>query len=394
MLRSSLSLSVINILASASSYALTIFLMKVFNLDDFGYYSYVLVFSSFYSILIVFATDQTASRKFFKLNRSFNVIKEVVLFRVLMLFFGVVIISFFYDFKFIIGFIAFCLPSLNVSYGYEVCARNFKYSIVFLCERLIYTFAVFLIFTFFEPRLFILFYVLIVVSLLSFTYQLHDLGLCFKFSIKSIKSSLNVFGENFSLMFATLALFSYGGFSRIILEYNSGYSTLAVYSAAWQFVMLGTLFQTQVERIFRPRISNSEDVLNNFRALIKIYFYNAFLPMLICSVFVFVFGSDLFFLIFGDKYIASAYLIKIFAVYFMVISIDSLVRMIYLKLDFDNIYRNIQVVFALTLLLLLLLIGDTKVEFFALLVCIVHASATAMSLMFIIFFNRKIFNET
>ncbi len=394
MLRSSLSLSAINVIASASSYILTIFLMRVFNLDDFGYYNYVLVFSSFYSILIVFATDQTTARNFFRRNRSANVLSEVVFFRGLMLLAGVVILSFFYDFKFIVGFLAFCLPSLNISYGYEVESRNFKYAIIFLCERLIYSLAVILIFNFIEPNLLVLFYVLMVVSLLSFAYQLYDLNLSFKFRFESLVSSLIVFRENSSVMFATLALFSYGGFSRLILEYNSGYSTLALYSAAWQFVMLGTLFQTQVERVFRPKILNSEDAFNDYRILIKAYFYNAFVPMLFFSIFVFLFGADLFLLIVGDKYAGSQYLIKIFSVYFLVISIDSLVRMIYLKLNFDHTYRNIQVAFALILLFVLLIIGDTQAEFFAFLVCVVHALATAISLMFIIFFNRKIVNET
>jgi len=394
MLRSSLSLSAINIVASASSYVLTVYLMKAFNLKVFGYYSYVLVFSSFYSILMVYATDQTTTRNFFKRSENIDVITEVVFFRVAMLVVGASILSFFYDYTFIIGFVAFCLPSLSISYGYEARSRNFKYALIFLAERLLYSLLVFLIFNFVEPNLLILFFVLIVVSLLSFVYQFLDLNLSFRWQFVSFVMPLKIVKENSSMMLATLALFSYGGFSRLILEHNSDYEMLALYSAAWQFVMLGTLFQTQIERVFRPKISNIENVLSSYGALIKLYFYHAFAPMLLFSVFVFCFGADLFLLIVGEKYSGSQYLIKIFALYFLVISVDSLVRMIYLKLHLDNTYRNIQVFFALLLFIILLLVGDVSVVVFASLVCVAHTFATVMSSIFIILFNRNIVNET
>ena len=394
MFRSSLSLSAINIVASASSYILTVYLMKAFNLEVFGYYSYVLVFSSFYSILMVYATDQTTTRNFFKRSENSDVFTEVVFFRLAMLVVGAVILSFFYDYTFIIGFVAFCLPSLNISYGYEARSRNFKYALIFLAERLLYSLLVFLIFNYVEPNLLVLFFVLIIVSLLSFVYQFFDLNLCFKWRLFDFVLPLKIVRENSSMMLATLALFSYGGFSRLILEHNSDYEMLALYSAAWQFVMLGTLFQTQIERIFRPKISNIENLLKSYGALIKLYFYHAFVPMLFFSVFVFCFGADLFLLIVGEKYAGSQYLIKIFALYFLVISVDSLLRMIYLKLHLDDTYRNIQVLFALLLLVVLLLVGDVSVTVFALLVCVSHSVATVISAVFILFFNRNVVHET
>lgn len=394
MLRSSLGLALINVIASASSYLLTIYLMKVFSLDVFGYYNHILLLASFYSILIVYATDQTTTRNFFHSQRDKRILLEVLYFRLLVFSVGIAVVYFIYDFMFVIGFIAFCLPSLSLSYGYEVKARHFKYALVFLIERFVYASSVLIIFHIFSPSVYYLFLILVVVSISSILYQIYDLNISLKIKFFSIISSVRILKDNSNVMFATLALFVYGGFSRLILEHHSGYATLALYSAAWQFVMLATLFQTQVERIFRPKLSTIDFSKKSFSSISKLYFTNAFLPMFFISVMTFFLGAELFVSFVGEKYSNSKVLIQIFSFYFIVVSADSFVRMLYLRLNLDTTYRNIQIFFALTLLIVILFFGDIQVEYFAFLVCACHGLATVTSLIFIIYSNRKTLNET
>ncbi len=380
-----------NIIIAIISYGFTLLLIRELSVNEFGKYSYILIVGSIFSLLVSYSTDISATTRFYETKKIDKVISETLSLR-LMMFIITLLISVivgFYNLELAVGIVAISLVSLNFSFIYEINLKNKRYAYIYFIERLFYiSISTFIIF-FLDFTLLKLFIVLLIITLISISFQIVVL----KISINNIdyKEGLASLKYNTPLLLSCLAVYSYGGFSRLILEDKLSLSDLAVYSVGWQFIMIITLFQTQVERIWRIKFSKS--IIGNDKFLFKkslIEFLKfSTLPTIFIAIILFIFSEYIVSFLFSEKYIGLLKIIPIFCCYFIVINIDSLLKMITVSLNSSSSYFVIHSITGILLLFTLSLSPVYDLFYFSILIIAFHFSAIFL-LFFSTYFNKRL----
>ena len=177
------------------------------------------------------------------------------------------------------------------------------------------------------------------------------------------------------LVIIALSVFSFGGFSRIILEENLGLEKMGIYSAGWQLITIGTIFQSQVTRVWRLKISVAikKNDKKQLIPLVKSYFIFTTLPVIVLTIIVFFTSEQIIQLLFAKEYFELVYLLPVFSTYYLVINIAGLVEMLWVAVGRNKIYMYINVTFGLLLLTLLNFISkQASLIDFAMSTVIVH----------------------
>ena len=147
------SLTGLNLLAAGLSYLLTIVIANTLGPNDFGIYSYIMLWGGFASLIIVFSTDSTIPVQYVKLDDKqsvFNITQTRKFFFLL-----VWIDSMFLWYRYtelglvisknpevLIGLIALTLASFSFWNFYEIPKKNIKYAKIYFIERMFYLFLV------------------------------------------------------------------------------------------------------------------------------------------------------------------------------------------------------------------------------------------------------------
>ena len=129
-----------SLVGSVASYALTIYLAGYLGTEKSGLYSYILAIAGFSTIIITYATDQTAPSlvsKGVSLQTIFNNVLSIrLLWFVLIM---VILILWKWNEPVVLfGALIINLSSFNTSYYHEINRDNTKYAVIYLFERLLY----------------------------------------------------------------------------------------------------------------------------------------------------------------------------------------------------------------------------------------------------------------
>ena len=145
------SLTGLNLFVSGLSYIFTLVIANTLGPNDFGIYSYIMLWGGFASLVIVFSTDSTIPVQYAKTNDKqsvFNITQTIKFFFLLMWTFS---ISLWYKFtkvesvisknpEVLIGIIALTLASFSFWNFYEISKKNIRYTKIFFIERMFYLF--------------------------------------------------------------------------------------------------------------------------------------------------------------------------------------------------------------------------------------------------------------
>jgi len=133
---------------------------------------------------------------------------------------------------------------------------------------------------------------------------------------------------NLVIWFSTLGALSFGVINQLILKFYCGKESLGNYAAAWQIVLLATLFINQVARIGRPAmaritrlgISKSARV----RFLIK---YSTAMCLVICPFFLATIICPEFILklIYSSEYVSAASTLRLMGIYLIILGFTGVV---------------------------------------------------------------------
>jgi O-antigen/teichoic acid export membrane protein len=382
LLRSLFLLAKNNAVVAALSYALTISLANVLGPNQFGVYSQALIVASVLSILISFGTDQTAPVAYVRSKDADAVVSQVLAMRstIALICAAWLICSPSMVWP-LAGFVAcLALPSFNLSFLYEIRQNNARYSYIYLFERITYVGIGFLLIYFGVLSLQRLFTALLLVTALSLAFQIWDTGLRVRANVAEAFSALsNALVSNWPLVVVALSMFAYGGFSRILLERKLGMEALGVYSAGWQLITIGTLYQAQITRLWRATISEAVHAgdLVTLKSALRSYFLLAVLPMVGGAVFLWFQAGQLVDVLFSRAYAGLVDLIPIFGIYFVVISFSGLAEMLWVALRKNKTYMVVNVLFGIFLLqILTALPKEFGMVVFAGAAVAVHALAT------------------
>ena len=386
-----------NAIVAGLSYLLTISLANYLGPNDFGIYSHVLIVAAFVSILINFGTDQTSPSFYSRVQDIRIVFSITYLLRIFLALTTLLILLIFYyqDVTFFIFLFCLVLANLNLSFLYEIQQRNQKYSYIFLFERLIYIGIIFFLLYIDFINLPKLFAVLLIVTLVSIGYQFFEnknLILCdirkYKFACwKCLK-------ENFPIVVVALFTYVYGGFGRLILEERLGSERLGIYSAGWQIITIGTIFQAQVVRLWRTKLSICIDAGDHksLKEWIIYYLIFATVPMFLVAITISIFSEKIVRFLFIPAYSELSTLLPILGFYFLVINFASLIDILWIALRKNSIYMYANIFGGATLLIYLLVFSsDMGMYDFSVATVIGHLFTTLLlTVIWLIYFRRKV----
>ena len=375
------SLTGLNLFAAGISYVFTIIIANTLGPNDFGVYSYIMVWGGFAALLIIFSTESTILVQYAKTNDKqgvFNLTQTIKLFFLLI---WIASMSLWYRFtelglvisknpEVIIGLIILSLANFRISEFYEISKKNVRYAKIYFVERMFYLFLVgFFLYTN-SLDILTIFSCLFVATSCSLLFQIKDnFNLIKNFEIEKFQNVSGLFKENLPLVLIQLSTFIYGGFSRVILESKLGMEQLGIYSAGWQIILVITIFQGQVVRVWRSDLSNA--LINKKRGdikdLISSYLLFSTLPVFILAIFISVFSYEIVSILFTDEYILLATLLPIFSLFFVFINLDSLAKILWISIGNRRGYLMISLFFSIILLVILQAIpNNSSLELFAL----------------------------
>jgi O-antigen/teichoic acid export membrane protein len=382
-----------NAIGAAASYFLTIYLANHLGAEGFGKYSYILVVSAISTIFINYSTDQTASTMAAKkigVQHIFNLIMTV---RIIFFVLSLVFVSIWFYSKPNIIYGVFCLniSSLNMGYLYEIKEKNTKYSFVYLLERISYIIIVLLALQLKGQHIGTIFFIYMIVTSASLFFQcVHFSSILKNYSIAKVEEIKQLLSKNFYLVIIALSSYVYGGISRIVIENKLGMEMLGIFSSGMQITSLITIFQAQVDRVWRLPIYNSlaDKNMKEIKNQILNYVKTSTLPSVFFFVVVALFGAYLVRIFFNSSYAKLAEVLPYISFFFVLINLNSLSAILWIGLHALKEYLLISVVFSIVLLLVLYLIPvncDLKVFILSIL------SVQALSIIYSFFrLSRKL----
>ena len=375
------SLTGLNLFAAGISYVFTIVIANTLGPNDFGIYSYIMVWGGFAALLIIFSTESTIPVQHAKTNDKqgvFNLTQTIKLFFLLI---WIASIPLWYRFtelgsvisknpEVLIGLIALTLANFRIWEFYEISKKNVRYAKIYFVERMFYLFLLGLFLYTNSLDILTIFSCLFVAISCSLLFQIKDnFNLIKNFEIEKFQNVSGLFKENLPLVLIQLSTFIYGGFSRVILESKLGMEQLGIYSAGWQIVLVITIFQGQVVRVWRSDLSNAliNKKKGDIKDLISSYLLFSTLPVFILAIFISVFSYEIVSILFTDEYILLATLLPIFSLFFVFINLDSLAKILWISIGNRRGYLMISLFFSIMLLVILRAIpNNSSLELFAL----------------------------
>jgi O-antigen/teichoic acid export membrane protein len=373
----------LSVMTSAISYAFTLFLAREFHPSEFGLYSYALICGSFLSLLTGFGTTLSAPAQYGRLNDLEEVSAHINFLRLFMFIPSMIIglilakgsVSTF------LGVTAVCASALNFSYFYEIEGLNRRYALTYFIERISYIAVTLCLCLWLELSLPLLFSSLLVVTVSSLVWQYFD---CSSPKLTSaIGDTLENARSNLPIVVALLSVYAYGGFSRLVLEEKLGVKELGIFSAAWQVVMLVTLFQSQVERIWRMKFSSKPHTSRTMSVEIGDYLLGTTIPVLALSITIYWFGETIISILFSDAYLPAGEVVSTLALYFPIVSLDGLIRMLTVQYYSIWIYALVHCFFGTALLLFLITSSVNSMLEFAISIIVFHSLALLTMLVLI-----------
>ena len=374
------SLTGLNFFAAGVSYIFTIIIANTLGPNDFGIYSYILVWGGFATLLIIFSTDATVPVQYAKTNDKQSLFNLTQTIKLLFLFIWIFSMPLWYRFtelglvifnnpEVIIGLIVFSLANFRIMEFYEISKNNVRYAKIYFIERMFYVFLLgFFLYTN-SLDIFTIFSCLFVATFCSLLFQAKDnFNFIRNFEIETFENVFKLLKENFPLILIQLSTFVYGGFSRVILESKLGMEQLGIYSAGWQIILVITIFQGQVVRVWRSDLSNAliNKKRNDIKNLISSYLLFSTFPVFIFAIFVSFFSYEIVSILFSDEYILLATILPIFSLFFVFISLDSLAKMLWISIGNRKKYLMISLFFSIMLLVILQTIpNNSSLELFA-----------------------------
>lgn len=374
-----------NAVSAAASYFLTITLARHFGPIWFGEYSYILIWGMIAGVFINFETDKTAPA-FFAIEKNHSAVLESVLSTRILFFFVIFVIFLigaFFNFILAFGVICISLAALNFSFLYEIKHKNITYSYIYIIERLTYVTIVFSLIYTDKANLFLIYLTFSACSLLSIGFQIFQNRVSFRTIKLHIKSAWSVIKNNILLILVTFSTYAYGGFSRLILEEKFDMETLGIFSAGWQVIIIITLFQAQVTRVWRIRISTALIEKNKIELYkyIKSYLLFATLPVISIAYVVYLFTPEVIELLYGSSYSVLNGVLPILCIYFIVINFDSLSVILWVGIGRKRDYLIISIVAAISLVIgLYFLPNQFGLKWFTVLIVATHALSVIIQL--------------
>ena len=203
--------------------------------------------------------------------------------------------------------------SLHLAPLYEVARKNTRFALICLFEKMALFIAILSLGDGVQ-EVAELVYLYCCFSVLAILFQVFD----FKrearaFGWPKVEILKRYLGAYWGFIFTTFFQAGYGHLSRLMVEAKKGPENLAFFAIALQFIAVAAVFQTQVDRFFRPLFieESLEGKPKLSKALLFKYCYLGLLPMAVLTLLLLVFSEPIIRSIFGSEYSLAADVLQV-----------------------------------------------------------------------------------
>lgn len=368
-------------LQAGLSYVTNIFLANKMGPDIFGQYSYVLVLGSVYTLFVTWGTAESGIR--LRATYGDHVLSDILTLKVINFFIAglSVLVSLVWDDSCLalLSLIA-AMNALSYSTHYESKRLNVRFATVFLVERICMS-VLFCVGVLFLDGGYItwLFSVMSLVQGASLFFQCLDNR---EFGLRVKRNSLmNIYRQGFFLMLFSLAKYSFGGITRLIIFQQLGDAKMGVFAAAWQFIPLSTIFFSQAIKAWRLKLTKSLDdrARSEFLRHLASLSLSVLAPAILACLTLTLIGAELIDILFSEKYVDARELIPYIGIYFIIVGLDTVVILLAVAVSAAHFASVIYLIFGSGTVVFCLVCPGTSLEFYALAIIVGHFLAVTAS---------------
>jgi O-antigen/teichoic acid export membrane protein len=347
-----------SLIGSAASYFLSIYIANRFGAEKYGLYSYILTLSSFSLIFINWSSDQTAPSYFSQGLSKIELFNLIIFTRFIFYFISSFVLLIWINSNVFIFFctLALNISSFNLSFIFEITGRNSIYSYIYLFERLFYVLCVFLAiyFGFIDIGIIIGIYIFVLAFSFYIQYFVFERECIVTFSLPSFYQLFSFVKKNLTVVIVSFSSFVYGGISRIFIQNKIGLVALGLFSSGMQITVLASIFQAQVERIWRLPLYAAFSEKNSIKIKEQIYSFLKFttLPTILLSILIYFLSDYIVDILFSNDYHALKELLPIIAFFFITININSLLNICWFALNKNREYLIVSILMSGLLLII------------------------------------------
>jgi len=345
--------SINNLVITAVGFFISIKIANELGTEIYGMYSYYLTIAALIGIVINFGTDKLAAIYFEKINDIQLVFNAILTVRFYLFIISIIISFLVFDFIIFLSILCINISSFNLSFVFELDRNNRKFSYLYLIERLLYYVLIVLILFFLELNIELILLSIALASFIGIIIQITlNINLLKKFELINIFIYKLNFLDNILITIIFFSEFAYGGISKIFLEDKLDFESLGIFSAGMQIIMLISIFQSQVEKVFRPLIYNSINKGKvSFYSSVRKYLSLTTIPVILFSILFYALGAVLIDLLFNSEYKDISKILLELSIYAILINIKSLVGIIYVGFDKVIRFTIVSLVFSVLLIL-------------------------------------------
>ncbi len=306
--------------------------------ETFSRYLLALTVATALSVIVNYSSQRVFTRDVLETGseqRSFNTIMSV---RLILGFAGIVGLML-WGFWSAAGtplaavFLIFYIFQMNFMFEYH--ATNSQLATITLFEKLFFCFTAsgWALAFGFTWHIYGLFLIGSVIALFLQFRHYPDIVRSFQFSpVDDIRRYAKLYVD---LVLIDLLQLTYGNFSRLIIQHKKGLLDFGVVSIGFQIIKIASIFQTQVEYIFRPqtiKLCAGGDLIGLRRHAFK-YFWMTTLPTAFGSVFLILLAEPIIHLGFGEEYAAAIPTLQIIAILPILVNLMRFLEMIFIGLS-------------------------------------------------------------
>lgn len=286
----------------------TMFLARVADVEEYGLYLLMFANATILNLIIDYSSEKCfidfCSNKNFKFNKAISNIITLRFLLLIVITIGISIYNIISNNEFGMLLILFLIPSQYLGCLYEKLDRNITYVLILFLEKIIMLALSFLLLELmnsdFYPTICLAYFISSILTLIL-QYSLVKKYVIFNPNFRDIFLYIRSY---FLVLAIAILQLSYTVLSRLIIEKNYGIDTFLGISIALQIISLGSIYQTQIDKVFRKKLNDEyyNHNSNNLKFIIAEYFKFAIMPMITISLLIFYFSNDILNFIYGEKY--------------------------------------------------------------------------------------------
>lgn len=350
-LRSLTRASAVSALATGISYFLTILLARNGGPINYGEYAFCMAWAAIIITIINFASDSAFAHLVLKQNGNiqyaFNTIITARITVAVLVFIFIIIFNIFNLINIPWKVLFLIVPVFNLGFIYEYYQNNVVFAFNVFYEKLILLILnfIFLQIYDFQDVVYVLYFFVSIAFLLIQVVKYNSIVIKLRFV--GINNAVSYFGSYWSLLGIALSQLGYGYVSRLLIENKLGMEVFSNVSLAFQVIALSSVYQGQVDRIFRRKFIdagvNKDYVL--YYDYFKKYLLLAICPLLICAIVLYLLSPTLILFLFGADYTYAAQILQVLSPLLVSVSFMRLIDIVMLShgLEKYNLIINISI---------------------------------------------------